>query len=205
MGAVDRTGAPAAPLQVEHVERLYRQLGPKLHQFIRRQVPEPAIAADLLQDVFVRLPRAGVQLRSDGEMRSYLYRTANSVVAEHYRVRSLRRTVPFVAEDGDEDARDHPPGLQVQDEDTAGAGQRRARVERGFSRLGVRDRTLLWLAYVEEMAHAEIAAVVGVNAASVKVLLSRARARPSAPCRGCSWWSTPSSALRWPCWWRGPC
>ena len=38
-------------------------------------------------------------------------------------------------------------------------------------------RVLLWLAYVEGHSHAEIAAAVGVRRNSVKMLLSRARAR----------------------------
>jgi len=36
---------------------------------------------------------------------------------------------------------------------------------------------LLWLAYVEEDTHEEIADALGVKRGSVKVLLSRARAR----------------------------
>jgi RNA polymerase sigma-70 factor (ECF subfamily) len=169
----------ARPLQAGEVERLYRQHGPKLLQFIRRQVGEAAVAADLLQDVFVRLLRAGAQLRGDGGMRAYLYRTANSVIAEHYRVRGLRRTVPLGTED-EEDSSDGPPGNLQAQEDAAGRSETRSRVERSFGRLGVRDRTLLWLAYVEEMSHEEIGNVVGVGTASVKVLLSRSRARLSA-------------------------
>jgi RNA polymerase sigma-70 factor (ECF subfamily) len=169
----------AQPLQAGEVERLYRQHGPKLLQFIRRQVGEAAVAADLLQDVFVRLLRAGAQLRGDGGMRAYLYRTANSVIAEHYRVRGLRRTVPLGTED-EEDSSDGPPGNLQAQEDAAGRSETRSRVERSFGRLGVRDRTLLWLAYVEEMSHEEIGNVVGVGTASVKVLLSRSRARLSA-------------------------
>ncbi len=91
-------------LQTTDVERLYRELGPKLHQFIRRQVPEPTVAADLLQEVFVRLIRARVVIKSDGEMRGYLYRTATSVIAEYYRVARLRRTVSAVPDASESDA-----------------------------------------------------------------------------------------------------
>lgn len=176
MGTLDRPGVPGTRLQTADVERLYREAGPKLHQFIRRQVPEPAVAADLLQDVFVRLIRAGAERRSDGEMRSYLYRTATSLIAEHYRVRKLRRTVPFVPED---DQRE--PQMQVHDEaDAVDRGKLDSRTGHGFAQLGIKDRTLLWLAYVEEMSHADIGATVGVRTASVKVMLSRARTRLAA-------------------------
>jgi RNA polymerase sigma-70 factor (ECF subfamily) len=38
-----------------------------------------------------------------------------------------------------------------------------------------RARQLLWLAYVEGMSHAEIAAVTGLSALSIRLLLFRAR------------------------------
>src|SRR5690606_22325174 len=123
----------------------------------------------------VRLIRAGAEQRSDGEMRSYLYRTATSVIAEHYRVRKLRHTVPFVPED---DQRE--PQMQVDDEaDAVDRRELKWQTAHGFAQLGIKDRTLLWLAYVEEMSHAEIGATVGVRTASVKVMLSRARTRLS--------------------------
>lgn len=164
-------GTAGARLHTADIERLYREMGPKLHQFIRRQIPVPAIAADLLQDVFVRLIRADVEPGSDGEMRSYLYRTATSVIAEHYRVAKLRHMVPYVPGESESE-----PALQVRDDDGEGR-ELAAQIDRGFARLSVRDRTLLWLAYVEEMNHADIGATVGIGAASVKVMLSRARGR----------------------------
>jgi len=173
VGILEQPGAPGTRLQTADVERLYREAGPKLHQFIRRQVSEPAVAADLLQDVFVRLIRVGAEQRSDGEMRSYLYRTATSVIAEHYRVSKLRQAVPFVPEDSQRE-----PQTQVHEEvDAVDRRELKSRIERGFAQLGIKDRTLLWLAYVEEMSHADIGATVGVGTASVKVMLSRARTR----------------------------
>ena len=40
-----------------------------------------------------------------------------------------------------------------------------------------RDRAMLWLAYAEGSSHEEIATVLGVKRASVKLLLFRARRR----------------------------
>jgi RNA polymerase sigma-70 factor (ECF subfamily) len=50
-------------------------------------------------------------------------------------------------------------------------------IEEAFQMLRVRDRALLWLAYVEEASHTEIAADLGCGARSVRVLLFRARRR----------------------------
>ena len=46
-----------------------------------------------------------------------------------------------------------------------------------WSRLSMRQRQLLWLAYAEGFTHEEIAAITGLAPAGIRVLLSRARAR----------------------------
>jgi RNA polymerase sigma-70 factor (ECF subfamily) len=50
-------------------------------------------------------------------------------------------------------------------------------VSQEFNELKPRDRALLWLAYVEEHNHQEIASALGIARGSVKVLLSRARSK----------------------------
>jgi RNA polymerase sigma-70 factor (ECF subfamily) len=51
----------------------------------------------------------------------------------------------------------------------------RTDLRRAMSRLRPRERALLWLAYGQGHAHAEIAETLGVKTASVKLLLFRAR------------------------------
>ena len=51
----------------------------------------------------------------------------------------------------------------------------RTDLRRAMSRLRPRERALLWLAYAQGHAHAEIAETLGVKTGSVKLLLFRAR------------------------------
>ena len=51
----------------------------------------------------------------------------------------------------------------------------RADVRRAFEKLKSRERQLLWLAHVEGFDHSEIASLTGLKAASIRVLLFRAR------------------------------
>jgi RNA polymerase sigma-70 factor (ECF subfamily) len=48
---------------------------------------------------------------------------------------------------------------------------------RAMARLKPRERDMLWLAYAQGSSHGEIAAALGVKAASIKALLFRARRR----------------------------
>jgi RNA polymerase sigma-70 factor (ECF subfamily) len=52
-------------------------------------------------------------------------------------------------------------------------------VQAAMRQLKPRERELLWLAYVEGMSHAEIAAATGLGAMSIRILLYRARQKAS--------------------------
>jgi RNA polymerase sigma-70 factor (ECF subfamily) len=56
----------------------------------------------------------------------------------------------------------------------------RTDLSRALDRLRPRERALLWLAYAEGSSHREIAGMLGVKAASVKMLLFRARRKLAA-------------------------
>ena len=63
-------------------------------------------------------------------------------------------------------------------------------LQRALTQLSARERSLLWLAYVQGCSHEEIAATHGVKRASLKTLLHRAKRRlldllgPDARARG---------------------
>jgi RNA polymerase sigma-70 factor (ECF subfamily) len=156
--AIDALGA-GAKLTREGVELLYRTLGPRVHAYLSRQVGDHAAASDLLQETFVRLLQSPPAAASDAELRAYVYRTAQSRAVDYFRRTERRSEVAPAAEPA------CSPAVASPD------------LERAFAQLEPRDRALLWLAYVEEMRHNEIARIVGVRTLSVKVLLYRARRR----------------------------
>jgi RNA polymerase sigma-70 factor (ECF subfamily) len=53
----------------------------------------------------------------------------------------------------------------------------RSDVGNAMADLALHDRQMLWLAYVEGASHREIARVLGLKAASIRSMLSRARKR----------------------------
>src|SRR3989454_8733629 len=66
--------------------------------------------------------------------------------------------------------------------------ERRSDLAGALEHLKPRERELLWLAYVEGSSHKEIAEIAGVRAASVRLLLFRARRKLAELLRkrGCS-------------------
>jgi RNA polymerase sigma-70 factor (ECF subfamily) len=99
---------------------------------------------------------------NEAECRSYLFRIATNLL--HNRVRSR-----------DDAALEEPAERgALTDEDA------RLDVRAAMRHLKSRERELLWLAYVEGMSHAEIAAATGLGVMSIRILLYRARQKASA-------------------------
>jgi len=119
-------------------------------------------ADDIVQDAFCRLLRADVQELEDEELRRYVFKIAGNLMTDRWR--RAEREVSWLDR------------LRGEPQFDAGAAPDDS-VSQEFNELRPRDRALLWLAYVEEHNHQEIASALGVARGSVKVLLSRARAR----------------------------
>lgn len=81
--------AAAEPAAHAHVHALYNDHHGWLQGWLRRKLGNACDAADLAQDVFVRLlHRESVPIR---EPRTYLGRIANGLVIDHWRRRELER------------------------------------------------------------------------------------------------------------------
>jgi RNA polymerase sigma-70 factor (ECF subfamily) len=138
----------------------YLETAPALRAYIARSVGSVHAADDILQDVFMRFLHKAPTTLSEAEMRGYLYRTAEALIVDRWRQR--RR-------ESERDAQ----AVELREEfvELPFAGD----LELAFRELKPQQRSLLWLAYVEELDHREIAAATGVGEKSVRVLLSRAR------------------------------
>ena len=141
----------------------YERSAPALRSYLRYSCRNRVLADDLLQETFLRLLRRDLPPLGEPELKSYLYKTARSVMVDHFR----------------RYARDHRLEAAVSIEDVAAApvSDLPLDMRNVFSRLSERDQQLLWLAYVEGFSHREIAGVMDVQEKSVRVLLLRARER----------------------------
>ena len=146
----------------EEFRRWYESVADDLHRYVRRTCDGPDEADDVFQEAFTRLLGSGFTSEDPLARRRYLFRIATNLVRDRrrwthrWRLEALR------------DRGSSSPEQRVTD---------RVHLQRAFSRLPLRSRQLLWLAYVSEFTHQEIAEIVGVVSTSVRVLLARARKR----------------------------
>jgi RNA polymerase sigma-70 factor (ECF subfamily) len=138
----------------------YRRHARALWAYVYRVSGNAADADDIVQDAFCRMLATEASALSEEERRRYVFRIAGNLMVDRWR--RSKRELSWLA-------RLRPPvELPVEHDDT---------VLRTLAQLKPRERALLWLAYVEEQDHREIAESLGLSRGSVRVLLSRARSR----------------------------
>lgn len=157
----------AETLSHEQFGRFYTLTMPRLRSYIRRVGSNEAIADDILQESYIRLLSAP-PMRED-ERKSYLYRVATNLITDYWRAESRNR---------------HWWQMSSQTEQAPDAAlDLSSDVRALFAKIGIRERALLWLAYVEGADHREIAESLHLTEKSVKVLLYRARRKMEAVLR----------------------
>jgi RNA polymerase sigma-70 factor, ECF subfamily len=145
----------------------YDRTARALWNYLARITGDTQAADDLLQETYYRFLRTHGTWDGESHRRAYLFRIATNLVHDG---RRRSRRAPIVA---------LPEPEKVSDiasrGDVAESAVQRTDLRRAMSRLRPRERALLWLAYGQGHAHAEIAQTLGVKTASVKLLLFRAR------------------------------
>ena len=161
-------GAEAAEAAFHMDEETFRVFYEKtarpLWSYLSRLSGNASLADDLVQESYYRFLRADLVSGDEVYQRHYLFRIATNLMHDHWR-RAPRseRLKAWGA-----------PALQAEGR-IADRVHERADLERALAELKPRQREILWLAYVEGCSHKEIAAMVGVRAASIRLLLFRAR------------------------------
>ena len=145
----------------------YDRTARALWNYLARITGDTQAADDLLQESYYRFLRTHGTWDGESHRRAYLFRIATNLVHDG---RRRARRAPIVALPEPEKVSDI-----ASQGDAAESVVQRTDLRRAMSRLRPRERALLWLAYGQGHAHAEIAQTLGVKTASVKLLLFRAR------------------------------
>ncbi len=144
----------------------YDRYAPPLYSYCRSLLPEPADAADAVQDTFLVATAKLRDLRDPARLRPWLYAVARN--------ECFRRLRAGKALSGLEEAADVPaPSTDL------GAATEQAElsqlVRAAMDGLNPRERDVIELSLVAELGGDELAAALGVSRNHVHALLSRAR------------------------------
>ena len=149
---------------------LFERWSRPLLRYLERTV-DAATAEELVQEAFVRVHRAREQYRPEARFSTWLYRIGTHLAWNE--LRRPRRRAPHVRVDGEAAAPIAAPGAPV--DEVVHARRVSAEVESALAALPERQRAALWLAAVEGLSYAEVAAALATSEVAVKALVHRAR------------------------------
>ncbi len=144
-------------------QKLYEATNKSLWAYIFKMVNDNALTDDVFQESYLRLLHADVSGLNEAQIKSYIFSTATNLVRDHWRKEKRERN--WFEKEPDLELPAHQGfdihvGYDVND---------------AFQKLSAQHRSLLWLAYVEEYEHKEIAHMLTLNEKSIRVLLFRAK------------------------------
>jgi RNA polymerase sigma-70 factor (ECF subfamily) len=165
VGEAAGSGAPSgSPLDEAAFERFHANTSQALWAYLRRLLGDPARADDALQESYLRFLRHPPGANRDPrEHRGYLFQIATNLVRDGWRASERERSLL-----------ERLLSLWPARSEASG-GAMALDMGSALQRLPPRDRALLWLAYVEGYDHREIAGMMDLKEASVRVMLFRAR------------------------------
>ena len=138
---------------------IYAETAQPLWRYVARISGSSASADDILQETYLSFLRSSFKSDDINQARPYLYKIATNLVYKRF-----HKTRHEAQTEADEPMQDSAFNESIE-------------MSQIFSKLNERERTLLWLAYIEGYEHKEIAGILNINALSVRVLLHRARRR----------------------------
>jgi RNA polymerase sigma factor (sigma-70 family) len=141
-------------------------LQPRIRQVIERRVG-PSAAADLVQDMFLRLQRIRFDMPSTADARCFLIRMALNAATDYARLEGRRAKLLAGLTKGIEQSSPSPEE-QVMFEEQVNC------LEAALSQLPPKCRAVLYMSRVEGMTHSEIADSLGVSKSLVEKYIARA-------------------------------
>jgi len=146
-------------------ETLYEREKAALYGFLLRLARDRHVAADLFQNVWLKLARHAGRLRDDSNLRAWLYTVARREFLSFRRAQALdlSRVLVLGIESDSADSLDHDLGLMA--------------LGTAFGQLSDADREVLLLAAAGELDAEAAAQVLGISGVAFRQRLARARRR----------------------------
>ncbi len=169
MQGADQVVINRQPIASQGFEQVYVEFQPVIERYLLGMCSDPVLAEELTQEVFVRAAASLLLFRGDCTVSTWLFRIArNTYLSWAERQRDAKidtetfNALPEMRTDGD------PEAQLLQRE-------QRATIRRAMAMLPERQRTIVLLRDLHGLSYAEIAVVLEMSLAAVKVNLHRAR------------------------------
>lgn len=144
----------------ESFKEFYRKYSKTFWYFIFKTCGDADLADDIFQESFFRFLRAKPVNLNEHQQKSYLYKVAFRLIIDQKR--KIKVEEKIIGEIDFFERKDNDIFLSMD-------------MEKMFNLLKPKERTLLWLAYIEGYTHKDISKIVEVKEKSIKVQLFRVK------------------------------
>ena len=158
-------------------DSLYARHKGGVYRYLLRQCRQSGIADELFQDVWMNLVRARTTYTPSAKFTTWLYRLARNRMIDHYRAGGHLTLVSADDEANEEAVVSLPAARSTQPEQRAESRQLGERLRAAVAALPPAQREAFLLQQEGEMSLAEIAALTGAGAETVKSRLRYAVAK----------------------------
>ena len=148
-------------------EGFYNKYSRPFWFYINKMCGDQNMADDVFQESFYRFLRAKPVIMNENHMKSYLYKIAFGLIIDK------KRRIKVEKRAFEEEKETYKRRKDKESQESAVISS--LVMEKIFKLIKPRERTLLWLAYVEGYSHREIAEITETKEKSVKTQLFRAR------------------------------
>jgi RNA polymerase sigma-70 factor, ECF subfamily len=155
-----------------------------IYSLVARTIQDPADAADLAQEIFIKIFRGIRNFHGEASLKTWIYRIALHEASNQRRwwSRHKRQEITIEAEADESNCEGQPLCLketlvdhQESPFDQAARNEMRSRVEEALRDVPEPFRTTVILRDIEGFAYEELAEIMGVNLGTVKSRLMRGR------------------------------
>lgn len=178
VGALDSDAALMARVQagdLDAFEPLVRRYERRLFGYFLNLVEDPATAADLAQETFVRVYRAAARYRESGKFEFWLFRIASNLVRSRQR-RPDQRALHLSLDEAPAGASELASrGREARPDQAVWRAEVRDALTKALPRLPLVFREAVLLRDVEGRSYREIAEMLGVEEGTVKSRAHRGR------------------------------
>ncbi len=158
-------------------ERLIGRFESPVYNIVSRVMDHPADAADVVQEVFLKIFRNIGSFRQDASLKTWIYRIAVNEARNHRRwfSRHRKQEVGLESDHDEQSYQDWLPDPGRSPFETAADHETREMIEQALAQVNPRFRAALVLREIEGLSYEEIAEVLEISLGTVKSRILRGR------------------------------